>query len=356
MDLGGRSYPILVGEVLGFLPDLVAARASRVALIADPAAARTGDEVLRALRSRGLAVTAIAVEGGERAKTMAGLERLLGFLESSRIGRDGCVVAVGGGSVGDVAGLAAALWQRGVPLFQVPTTLLAMVDSAIGGKTGINTSRAKNAVGVFWQPAAVLADLSALDSLPDEEYRAAFGEVVKYAVAMDRDLADLLRDDSARLLARDPGVLQPVVARCAALKAGAVAADERDLTGRRAILNYGHTVGHAIEAALDYQARHGQAVAQGMRAAARLAADLELCDAALVEAQDDLLGRFGLPGALPAVAASSVLAGLPRDKKAADGRPRWVLPRRLGHAEAGFEAADGAVRKAVEAVLGTSAA
>lgn len=289
--------------------------------------------------SLGLEVPELVLEGGEAAKTWEVLRRVVEFLEDAGLRRDGCVVAVGGGSIGDLAGFAAAIWQRGVSVVQVPTTLLAMVDAAIGGKTAIDTPRAKNAVGAFWQPAAVVADLDRLATLPDAQVRSGLAEVVKYAVAMDADLAGMLDGE--------PATSEAVIARCVQLKAGVVAEDERETSGRREILNYGHTAGHALEAASAYSVLHGQGVAFGMRAAARIAAAQGLCGADLVAAQERLLERFGLPGDLPQVAAGEILAALPRDKKSSGGRVRWVLPRELGRAEVGHDVPDALVREVV---------
>jgi 3-dehydroquinate synthase len=233
---------------------------------------------------------------------------------------------------------------------QVPTTLLAMVDSSVGGKTGVNTARAKNAIGAFWQPAAVVSDLAVLGTLPEAEYLAAFGEIVKYAIAMDRDLAGRLEADRHRLGARDPDALEPVVARCVELKAAVVAADERE-GGPRAILNYGHTVGHALESASGYAAAHGRAVAFGARAVARIALALGRCDQALVARQDELLEAFGLPGPLPRVTAEGVLAAIPRDKKSRNGSVRWVLPHEMGRAQVGVEVPGGVVASVVHSLL-----
>jgi len=257
---------------------------------------------------------------------------------------------VGGGTVGDLAGFAAAVWQRGVRLVGVPTTLLAMVDSSIGGKTGINGTRSKNAIGAFWQPSAVIADLACLETLPVANYRDAFAEVVKYAVAMDRGLIDLLQKERPRLLEADRAMLERVVFRCVAAKALVVAKDERE-QGRRAILNYGHTAGHALEAASGFRISHGRAVAFGMRVAARLALSMELCGKRLVDTQDDLLTEYGLPDRAPRVDPARVLAAIPRDKKARRGKVAWVLPRRLGHAEIGHEVPSPMVRRAVTRAL-----
>jgi 3-dehydroquinate synthase len=338
VPLPGREYKVVVGAgAAGRLPALIAAH-PRAALLVDDAVAPP------------IKLPALRMHGGEASKTMQGLERVLSFLEEAGLARDGCLVVCGGGSIGDLGGLAASLWQRGIACYQVPTTLLAMVDSSIGGKTGVNTAHAKNAIGSFWQPRAVLADLEYLRSLPEEDFRSAFGEVVKYAVAMDASLARLLQREREKLVSRDLAALEPVVARCVEAKASLVAEDERD-EGRRALLNYGHTVGHAVEAASGFQAVHGRAVALGMRAAARLSLRSGLCDESVVREQDELLSAFGLPGELPRVAMDEVLAALPRDKKSRAGDVRWVLPRALGRAEPGHHVEPELVRAVLEEVL-----
>lgn len=329
MAAPSRAYPVVVGggaiaELPGLLEPFAAVAVVRDAAVTAPA----------------IEAPELVLEGGESAKTWDRLREVVEFLESSGLRRDGCVVAVGGGSIGDLTGFAAAIWQRGIAVVQVPTTLLAMVDAAIGGKTAIDTAHAKNAVGAFWQPAGVIADLDHLATLPEPQRRSGLAEVVKYAVAMDADLAGILERDAADT--------EPVIARCVELKAAVVAEDERETSGRRAILNYGHTAGHALEAASGYSVLHGQAVAFGMRVAARLAVAQQLCGPEVVAAQDRLLERFGLPGPLPAVSAGAILEALPRDKKSSGGRVRWVLPREIGRAEPGHDGADSAVRQIVE--------
>jgi 3-dehydroquinate synthase len=322
------------------LPELLE-RHPKVAVLAD-----------RAVTPPALGAPVLRMRGGERSKTVRGLERVLGFMEKCRLGRDGALVVVGGGSLGDLGGLAASLWQRGIACYQVPTTLLAMVDSSIGGKTGVNTARTKNAVGTFWQPRAVLADLDYLRTLPEAEFRAAFGEVVKYGVAMDASLIRLLRRDRESLLAKDAEALERVVVRCVKAKAAVVAEDERD-EGRRALLNYGHTVGHGIEAASDFRTLHGRAVAAGMRAAARIASWSGICSPTLVREQDELLEGFGLPGRLPKVDPARVLAAMRRDKKVRRGEVEWVLPIEMGRAEVQRRADYWFVKRAVRDVLAT---
>jgi len=307
-------------------------------------------KVAKAIKRAGLKTAIHAVPAGERSKSMAQLQHVLSFLERQQLDRGGCVIAVGGGTVGDLAGLAAAMWQRGVRLVAVPTTLLAMVDSSIGGKTGVNGLRSKNAIGAFWQPSAVVSDLAAIETLPAPSYRDAFAEVVKYAVAMDRGLFDLLQRNAPRLAERDPSMLQRVVFRCVAAKALVVAKDERD-RGPRAILNYGHTAGHALEAASGFRVSHGRAVAFGMRVAADIAVAMDLCSERLAESQDALLEAFGLPERPPRVDPGRLLAAIALDKKARRGKVAWVIPRRIGHAEVGHAVPGALVRRVVTRAL-----
>jgi 3-dehydroquinate synthase len=353
VKLPGRNYPVLVGQgALLELPQLVRGLgATTAAVVGDRAAAeRWAPAVLAGLAGAGVHSELLAVEPGERSKSLETLGKTLEFLEDVGLDRSGVVVALGGGVVGDLAGFAAAIWLRGVRCVQVPTTLLAMVDASVGGKTGIDTVRTKNAVGSITQPVAVVADLATLETLPEADYRAAFAEVVKYAVAMDRELASELRHLSSELLNRRSDRLEPVVTRCVELKAGVVVADELD-RGPRAILNYGHSLGHALESASGYGVLHGRAVAFGMRGAARIAERSGFCGADLVSAQDELLEAFGLPGELPTVGAQQVLSALPRDKKSSGGRVRWVLPRELGRAQVGVTVADEVVAEVARELL-----
>jgi 3-dehydroquinate synthase len=243
--------------------------------------------------------------------------------------RGDAVIAVGGGIVGDVAGFAAATYHRGVAVVQVPTTLLAMVDAAIGGKTGVNLPEGKNLVGAFHQPLAVLAEPAVLATLPDRDFRCGLAEVAKYALIGDDELMALLLDHADALVARDPSIVADVVARCAAAKARVVEADELEQTGARAVLNYGHTLGHALETAGGHALHHGEAVAIGMVFAANLAAVLERIAPDAVDRHERLLTRFGLPVEAPAeltgLSAGEVVALMKRDKKAAGGLT-FVLP------------------------------
>jgi 3-dehydroquinate synthase len=352
LDSSMGSYPVIIGSNVHRELRGVVARLdpTGVAIVTDSNVRPWAVKVAKSIKRAGLKTAIHAIPVGERSKSMAQLHEVLAFLERQRIDRGGCVIAVGGGTVGDLAGFAAAVWQRGVRFVGVPTTLLAMVDSSIGGKTGINGTRSKNAIGAFWQPSAVIADIACLETLPATSYRDAFAEVVKYAVAMDRGLVDLLQKEQARLLDADRAMLERVVFRCVAAKALIVAKDERE-KGRRAILNYGHTAGHALEAASGFRISHGRAVAFGMRVAARVALSMDLCSKRLVDTQDELLTEYGLPDRHPRVDPARVLAAIPRDKKARRGKVAWVLPRRLGHAEIGHEVPSPLVRRAVTRAL-----
>jgi 3-dehydroquinate synthase len=348
LDSSSGGYPVLIGTNLQReLRDVVTRLdPTGVAIVTDTNVRPYANKVAKAIKRAGLTTAIHSIPAGERSKSMTQLEGVLAFLERQQIDRGGCVIAVGGGTVGDLTGFAAAVWQRGVRLVAVPTTLLAMVDSSIGGKTGVNGRRSKNAVGAFWQPAAVVSDLAALETLPGPNFRDAFAEVVKYAVAMDRGLFDLLQRNAPRLLEQDLSMVERVVFRCVAAKALVVAKDERD-RGPRAILNYGHTAGHALEAATGFRVTHGRAVAFGMRVAARIALSMELCSKRLVESQDALLESFGLPDRPPHADPDRVVQAITLDKKARRGKVAWVMPRRIGHAEIGHAVPGALVRRVV---------
>jgi 3-dehydroquinate synthase len=352
LDSSTGSYPVIIGSNLNRELRGVVSRLdpTGAAIITDSNVRPLALKVAKSIKRAGLKTAIYAIPAGERSKSIKRLEEVLAFLERQRIDRGGCVIAVGGGTVGDLAGFAAAVWQRGIRLVGVPTTLLAMVDSSIGGKTGVNGTRSKNAIGAFWQPSAVVADLAYIETLPAVNYREAFAEVVKYAVAMDRGLFELLQKERERVLDGDRAMLERVVFRCVAAKALIVAKDERE-KGPRALLNYGHTAGHALEAASGFRISHGRAVAFGMRVAARIALSMELCSKRVVESQDELLTEYGLPDRVPHVDPSRVLAAIPRDKKARRGKVAWVMPRRLGHADYGHAVPSALVRRVVTRAL-----
>jgi 3-dehydroquinate synthase len=328
VDVGGASYDVTIGrEVIEraaeHLPELP--KAERAFVVADRVVAATWHEPLgAALAERGLSTVHLAVPEGEAAKTLAVYATLVHQLATQEAHRDDVVVALGGGAVGDLAGFVAGTYMRGIPLVQVPTTLTAQVDAAIGGKTAVNLPEGKNLVGVFSQPVAVLADVGPLATLPDRDFRSGLAEVAKYGLALDRDLLGLLERDPGPLLARDASALEDVVARCVRIKARTVAADERD-AGERLYLNYGHTLGHALERLEAFRGRtHGEAVSIGTVFAARLSERLGVAGAGLAGRTVRLLASLGLETGGPMPATDEILTAFRLDKKY-HGGVRFVL-------------------------------
>ena len=333
LELGSRSYPIHIGADLLARADLY-----RPYLGGGSVAIVTNEIVAPLYLSKvkeglqGARITEIIVADGEQAKGWATLERIFDALLAARLGRDGLIVALGGGVVGDLAGFAAAVYQRGVSYLQLPTTLLAQVDSSVGGKTAINHALGKNMIGAFHQPCAVIADVAVLDTLPDRELKAGLAEVIKHAVALDMPFMEWLEKNLEKLLARERGPLVHAVRRCCELKAGIVAADERE-AGVRALLNFGHTFGHAIEAGTGYGTwLHGEAIGVGMVMGAELSMRLGLIGRHEVERLRKLIGRAGLSVKGPPLAPERLMELMAVDKKAAQGKVRFVLLEGLGRA------------------------
>ncbi len=339
VNLGPRSYSIRFAEAPGrSLSEFVresAPRAKSALLVADTNTMPWATQLLPSLWNANLRTAVATVPAGEGSKSLIELARLYDALAELPADRQTLVVAVGGGMVGDLAGFAAATYNRGVPLLMLPTTLLAMVDSSVGGKTGINHPRGKNLIGAFHQPAGVWIDVEFLITLPDREYRSGFAEVVKYGMIADADFFAWLEAHTTELLARNPAHLMTVVAQCCRMKADVVEQDEREETGLRATLNYGHTFAHAYETAGGYgHWLHGEAVSAGMVSAAELACRLGRIARELCDRQRRLLQAFSLPTApLPQWDRAELIATMRRDKKAAAGELRFILPTRLGHVE-----------------------
>ena len=335
VSLGDRTYPIHIGaDLLGdetLYAKYIASKS--VAVISNGIVAPLYlGRVQAAIERAGGRVVPILIDDGEQAKAWATLDQVVDAMLAARCGRDSVVIALGGGVVGDLAGFAAAVFQRGIPFLQIPTTLLAQVDSSVGGKTAINHARGKNMVGAFHQPLAVIADVGVLDTLPDRELRAGMAEVIKHGFILDMRFVAWLEANMGKLLARDRAALSHAVRRSCELKAQVVAADERE-AGLRAILNFGHTFGHAIEAGVGYgEWLHGEAVAAGMVMAAELSAragSLRRQDADRVKA---LIALAGLPVMGPKLATERFLELMQVDKKAAGGRIRFILLDGLGRA------------------------
>jgi 3-dehydroquinate synthase len=327
VELGDRSYPIVIGRgLLGGDFDLGEHLRGDDCLVVTNKTVQPLylDKLHANLESRN--VSSIALPDGEAYKTMATMQSILDRLVESGAKRDTTVVALGGGVVGDIAGFAAACYMRGVGFVQVPTTLLAQVDSSVGGKTGVNHELGKNLIGAFYQPRIVLIDTDTLATLADRELRAGLAEVIKYGAICDAPFFDWLEENIGRLLARDPDALAHAIRRCCELKADVVAEDERE-AGRRAILNFGHTFGHAIERCQGYgDWLHGEAVAAGMIMAAKLS-DLGVTD---VQRLRGLVAAAGLPVEPPAITPQDWMSAMGMDKKVHGNRLHFVLLDAIG--------------------------
>ncbi|MEI6351926.1 MAG: 3-dehydroquinate synthase [Verrucomicrobiota bacterium] len=336
VPLGDRAYPVIIGE--GILPSLgelarkIAELGKRCAVITDSNVGPLySAPVLSSLTEAGFTPTLITVPAGESSKSMGVAERVCGEMIAAGLDRKGWVVALGGGVVGDLAGFVAAIYYRGLPFVQIPTTVIAQVDSAVGGKTGVNATHGKNLIGAFHQPRLVLADVTTLQSLPPREFNEGFAEIIKHGAIRDRSLLDRV---CAPGLQFDAATLAGVIARNVEIKAAIVGADEHETTGERALLNLGHTVGHGIENAAGYgRYLHGEAISLGLVAACRLS----MLKAGLAPQENqlivDLLAHFDLPLRLPAdISTDALMAALMKDKKFAQGAVRFVLCPRLGEA------------------------
>jgi 3-dehydroquinate synthase len=346
--LGNRTYPIHIGAGL-----IARAELYRPYLGGGGAAIVTSSVVaplyLQAVRNALGAAAEVIVPDGEQAKSWQGVAQVVDALVEARLGRDGLLVALGGGVVGDLAGFAAAVYQRGVPFVQVPTTLLAQVDSSVGGKTAINHARAKNMIGAFHQPRAVICDVTTLDTLPERELRSGLAEVIKHGLALDAAFVDWLEANVEKILKREHAALVHAVRRSCELKARIVAADERE-SGARALLNFGHTFGHAIEAGTGYGTwLHGEAIAAGMVMASELSSRLSGLNTGDVKRVRNLLSRAGLPVTGPALAPERLMELMALDKKAAKGRTRFVVLEAIGRAALRADVDDAAVRQAIVA-------
>jgi len=356
VSLNERSYRILVGQDLLSRLGSECSRLSlgrRCALITD---ARVGplhaDAALASLRAAGFDPITITVPSGETAKSLKVVSSAYDALAHARLERKSFVVALGGGVVGDLAGFVAATYLRGIPFVQVPTTLLAQVDSSVGGKVGVNLRAGKNLVGAFHQPRLVLCDLDTLKTLPDREYRSGLAEVIKYGIIQNPALFRRLARHMPRLLARDPAELAPIISRCCAIKADIVGQDETE-TGLRAILNFGHSIGHGLEAISGYgRYLHGEAISIGQVAAAHLSARLTGLPPGEVARIRDLFNAAGLPVSVTLSPAQRrrLFNAMRLDKKVSDGSIRFVLARRIGSVVFGQAVPESEVEQALDAV------
>ena len=355
VGLGDRAYPIHIGEGLLARADLILPHLPqrKVSVVTNTTvAALYLDKFSATLRGAGVEIVPVVLPDGEEHKNWQTLNAIFDALLSNRCERKSAIIALGGGVVGDLAGFAASSYQRGVPFIQVPTTLLAQVDSSVGGKTAINHPLGKNMIGAFYQPGMVLADTAMLHTLPARELSAGLAEVIKYGLIMDLPFLGWLEANIGKLNERDPAALAYAVTRSCENKAAVVAADERE-TGERALLNLGHTFGHAIEAGLGFGTwLHGEAVAAGTMLAARLSERMGLLTEADVRRMADLFVRAGLPVEAPLLGQDRYLELMGHDKKVENGKLRLVLLQSLGKA---YMTSDFDLQELREVLAGTAA-
>jgi 3-dehydroquinate synthase len=351
VPLGDRSYPVLVGQALlartGLWDDLLPA-APVVILSNDQVAPLYLESLMTGIGGRD--IHQLILPDGEAQKSLGNWSRVMDFLVDIQATRDTCLLTLGGGVIGDLGGFAAATWMRGINFIQAPTTLLAQVDASVGGKTAINLAGGKNLVGAFHQPAAVVADLDTLATLADREYQAGLAEVVKYGAIRDPSLLDYLEQNLAGLLARDPLVLEHLVIESVRHKAEVVAADELE-TGQRATLNFGHSFAHALEALTQYRTfLHGEAVAMGMVAAARLAEQRGVCPQGAADRLEALQQAMGLPVHIPGeLGTANIIKTMKLDKKNLAGKRRLVLLAGMGEAVIDSQSTDAEIARAIDA-------
>jgi 3-dehydroquinate synthase len=334
VHLGERGYEIVITSgMLGGAGELARLHCpGKLALVVTDFNALPHAEVVQSsLDAAGFHTELLALSSGEEQKSLTSAAHLYDCLANLKADRNTLVTAVGGGVIGDLAGFAAATFNRGLPLFMVPTTLLAMVDSSVGGKVGVNHPRGKNLIGAFHQPVGVWIDTTVLATLPGRQLHSGLAEVAKYGVILDAAFFDWQEQHADAILQREPQAIEHVVTECCRLKAGVVEQDERELKNLRVVLNYGHTFGHAFETVGGYgNWLHGEAVAAGMICASRLAERRGLIDADVTQRQRRLLERYQLPVVPPRLPVADLLAAMRSDKKALAGQLRFVLPRRLG--------------------------
>jgi len=346
-----RQCPITVGEgIIKQLKDYFDFSGySSLVLITDATVKKLyGQSVLATLRTTGKKVFLLTLPLGEKAKSLREVERGYRFLLEKNIDRKGLICALGGGVVGDTAGYIAATYLRGIDYIQLPTTLLAQVDSSIGGKVGVNFGGKKNMVGSFYQPKVIIGDVALLKSLPPAEMRNGMAEVIKYALAMNRELFRFLEQKRGKLTTPE---LKDIVMRCSRLKAGIVEVDEREKSGQRAILNFGHTVGHALEAAARLkELSHGEAVAVGMVAASRISEQAGMLDRSNVQSIENMLLKFGLPTYCQGINPDDLIKTIRFDKKTTLGETGWVLLKDIGKGVVNQAVADNIVRKVLREI------
>jgi 3-dehydroquinate synthase len=357
VNLGPQSYSIVVeAGALGGVGERLRALGvgRRAALVTDGTIMRLyGAAVVRSLEEAGFAVTVIDVPEGETAKTLAVAEQCWDRALTAGLDRTSTILGLGGGAIGDLAGFVAATYMRGMNFVTLPTTVLAQVDAAIGGKTAIDHPKAKNLIGAFHQPKLVMVDPGVVRTLPEREFRSGLAEIVKHGIVLEQTYFEEVARDAATLLARRLDVLERVIGGSCRLKASVIERDPEEKGELRFALNYGHTIGHALEATTGYARwTHGEAVSMGIAAEARLARRLGLADAGTVAAQEELLTRLGLPIRADQLDVQAVLTAITHDKKARDGRVPFVLAPRVGQFRVVYDVPAAEIRGAIQELVG----
>lgn len=337
LNLGERSYTIYIDySHLSRLPELMrdVIHFERVLVVTNTTVGELyGEQLLDVLNAGGYTPEILTLPDGERYKDIGTLQKIYDFLIENNFPRQSTIIALGGGVIGDIAGFAAATYMRGINFIQVPTSLLAMVDASVGGKVAVNHPLEKNLIGAFYQPKLVFINLEFLKTLPEEEFRCGYAEVIKYGVIRDGKFFEFLEDNTHNIFSLDKDALLKVVTTSCKIKADIVQQDERE-AGIRAILNFGHTIGHAIESLTRYSVyKHGEAVAIGMIAAARISARLEMMDTAEVERIWELIRKAGLPYRFKNIEPEDIVERIKKDKKVLGHKVRYILPRRIGLVE-----------------------
>lgn len=352
--LGDRSYDIRIGVGnLDQLGELVAASGTKgsIGIVTDSnVGPRYAEVVVHAVSAAGRACVVHTLPAGEEHKRLDQIEAICGTFLAGGLDRSSLIIALGGGVVGDIAGFAAAVFMRGIPFVQVPTTIVAQVDSSVGGKTAVNHALSKNSIGSFHQPIGVLIDMALLQSLPERELRAGLAEAIKHGIIADAELFGFMEANAALILAKDPAALAVPVVRSCEIKAVIVSEDETE-QGVRANLNYGHTFGHAIESVSHYKTfLHGEAIAIGMCAAAAMARALGMVDDDFVARQRACFAAYGLPTTWPTLPVDEALDAMKRDKKVRAGLMKFILPTRMGEVVQRTDISEAQARAALEAV------
>ncbi len=352
--LGERAYPIHLGVGnVGLLGEALRVAGARgtVGLVTDTnVAALYGETVEKLVTDAGYRCVTHTMPAGEEYKRLGEIEAICGTFLEAGLDRSSMMVALGGGVVGDVAGFAASAYMRGIPFIQVPTTIVAQVDSSVGGKTGVNHPLGKNTIGAFYQPSAVIIDMELLHTLPTRELRAGMAEVIKHGVIADADLFDYTEKNAEAILNKELAALERPIRRSCEIKSAVVAEDETE-QGLRAILNYGHTFGHAIEAVTHYEVYlHGEAVSLGMCAAGALAQQLGMVDSDFVARQEACCVAYGLPVRWPELPVDEAVTAMRKDKKARTGSMKFILPEGMGKVVQRTDVTEEQARAAFEAI------